>query len=393
MTTTLDSQRPQNTFLSIFMCLLVILTNLSQMPVLVDAGTTQFLSVPAWGILFVYCLFSKHYPKVGAFKLYLWLAVFFTFFYLIACALDEAYTRTALPSVIFLATFVLLCSSAAGASLTEGDIERIFTCYILSVLVVGFDVYQTYLSNTTAFFEETRMYLYGSKNSISQILLSAWILILFTKLKTKLWIRLAYIAAMLFLTYELLMLQSRASIAGMPVALLFAVWSSKTSRNTKIYAWIIIIAIVIALSYSGVFTYLRDYILYAGRNAADINDISSGRTMEWIKFADVFNEHPFFGVGRCKRESIILTALLEFGIVGGLPILIMALSPLFFMIKAFRRLKKDSVFSVFAVITLVYLLNGVFEQLAPFGPGAKCFFLWFLYGILATKLYIKKHHG
>lgn len=376
-----------NAFLPAYMCLLVILTNLSQMPTLVDAGITQFLSVPAWIILFLYCFFTKRFPRVQAFWLFFSLSVFFALFYLTASALDEAYSRTALPSVIFLATFILLCSSAVARSLDKADIDRVFTCYILSVVVVGWSVYTTYIAVTNELFAETRMYLYDAKNSISQILLSAWILILFTKMGTRFWLRMAYILIFLLLTYEILMLQSRASIIGMPIALAIAVWNGGVSKNTRLYACIIIFAILVALSYSGIFNYVRDFILFAGRNADNLNDISSGRSLEWVEFPALFEQHPFWGIGRCKRESLILTSLLEFGIIGGVPILLMAILPLNFVFKAFSVMKNDPVFITFIVVVLVYLLNGVFEQLAPFGPGAKCFFMWFLYGILATKYY------
>ena len=83
-----------------------------------------------------------------------------------------------------------------------------------------------------------------------------------------------------------------------------------------------------------------------------------------------------------KRESIILTALLEFGIIGGGIILLMAFWPIYWLVKFLGRYDKH--YLMFSSIAIVYIVNGVFEQLSPFGPGVKCFFLWFLIGVRCT---------
>ena len=125
-------------------------------------------------------------------------------------------------------------------------------------------------------------------------------------------------------------------------------------------------------------------VLLGGRDISNLNDISSGRASEWQTFFSDFINKPFLGHGRMKRESLILTSLLEFGLLGGGAILIIACWPLYWAIRYFR--KKNSDYLIFSSIAIVYLINGIFEQLAPFGPGVKCYFLWFLLGIYISRV-------
>lgn len=393
MTTVLKSKYHSG-FLTAFLCIVITLTNLSQMPMFVDEGITQYLSIPVWGLLFVYCILTHRTPKFQAFG-WLWLyLIIFGVIYSIAIAIDPTYLRAALPSVLLIAMFIMTCSSSCALGMTEKDLSRIFTAYILSVAVVSISVYNEYIAGTSMT-SLSFSYLYDSKNSTSQILLSAWLLILFTKLQSKFIVKTFYILLMIFLTYEILMLQSRATIIGMPIALIMALKSSRR-QNKRSVQWIaaaFIFALIFAMLDQSTWEILRDKIIFGGRNANSINSLSSGRANEWTEFPALFEEHPFFGYGRLKKESVILTALLEFGMFGGIPLLIIALYPLKFALSILKRYRNNNIFQLFTVVAITYTLNGVFEQLAPFGPGAKCYFLWFLFGILATQHHIVKSHA
>jgi len=311
----------------------------------------------------------------------------FGLFYLIVSISDPEYSKSALPSVLLISVFVLLCTSCVGASVTDKDLSKIFTYYVVSVVIVGLSVFDRYIANASL---ESRIYLYDSKNSISQILLTAWLIILFTKFSDSGWTKYLYGVALIFLTYEIIMLQSRATIIGIPIALIIAIIKGNISKGTKTAAIIFCVVVIFLLMQGNTLDYFIEKVIYAGRNSNDINDISSGRSGEWSNFFTDFSESPLFGVGKCKRESIILTSLLEFGLVGGIPLLIIAFSPLLFILKYSKYISGSNEFSIFLIIAITYCLNGVFEQLAPLGPGAKCYFLWFLYGIIGMRLYYNK---
>ena len=58
-----------------------------------------------------------------------------------------------------------------------------------------------------------------------------------------------------------------------------------------------------------------------------------------------------------------------------------------FPIKVAFAYKNSNIESILAIriIALSYAFNGIFEGLAPFGPGAKCFYLWLIVGVLLNR--------
>jgi O-antigen ligase len=183
-------------------------------------------------------------------------------------------------------------------------------------------------------------------------------------------------------TITLVGLKSRATLLGIPVVLIWMIIHAKMNKKLR-YTIIVLLVAVIILLYirPDFYNILLKDVIFAGRNATDMSELSSGRSDEWADFWSDFSDRPFWGHGKMKRESIILTALLEFGILGGLPILIIAVWPFAWAVKYIRF---NKYYVMFSSVAIAYLVNGVFEQLAPFGPGVKCYFLWFVLGILAT---------
>lgn len=123
-------------------------------------------------------------------------------------------------------------------------------------------------------------------------------------------------------------------------------------------------------------------VLTAGRDTSNLNNLTSERFVEWQQFWDRMKDTPFFGHGRDKQETIILTSLLEFGFIGGTMILIIAIYPLVWGLK--RKAMIEPLYIIFIAIALTYIQNGITEQLAPFGPGVKCYVLWFMMGTLVS---------
>ena len=69
--------------------------------------------------------------------------------------------------------------------------------------------------------------------------------------------------------------------------------------------------------------------------------------------------------------------------------MLIAIQPLLFVKKWYKWLCSDVNFLILFSVALSYTINGVFEQLAPFGPGVKCYFLWFLYGMITSNVFSK----
>lgn len=370
-----------------FVCLIIFLTNIGQTPYLIDNYQTRIIVIPIWLVFAIVCLIKNHVVYLGESKSFWILAIFWTALYFIGFFFINDYGASDLPYTIFLSFFIFLVGLIAGSCLYSHDIEKIVTAFIISAMIVCFDTFVTYIYGTSLV---GRIYAYDSKNSVSQILLTAWILILIFKFQKelRLWKKAIYAGSFILLTVTLIGLKSRATLIAIPVVLIWLISHGnldKRLRNVIVTALLIIVIFFMA-NPAYMDTLIYDVIL-GGRNVNSLNDVSSGRAKEWQTFFMDFSDKPFFGHGRMKRESLILTSLLEFGILGGGLILLIAFWPVYWSI---RYCKKNRFYLMFSSIAITYCLNGVFEQLAPFGPGVKCYFLWFVMGALISKTYFNE---
>lgn len=361
---------------------LCFFTNIGQIPFLIDNYQTRYIVIPLWLMFAMICILKNHVISFRETRVVFLLFVLFCTIYNIGTLFIKNYTASNLPYVIMLSMFILFVGIMAGQNLNRDDIQSINTAFIWSSGIICIDTFLTYVYGATL---SSRVYTYDSKNSVSQILLTAWILILLFKFneKTSGIKKTVYLCFFILLTVTLLGLKSRATLIGFPIVVAWLIFHgnlNKRLRNLLIFG---MLGLSLFLLFNPDIIYgLIYHIILGGRNINDINDISSGRAVEWQLFMDEFLTAPIFGHGRMKRESLILTSLLEFGFIGGGIVLCLAMWPL---IWALRDLGKfDDKYLMVSSIALVYVINGLFEQLAPFGPGVKCYYLWFVIGILVS---------
>lgn len=361
---------------TLFVC---VMTNISQMPVIVNAGYTRYFSVPLWTVLALVCVIKLKVIPYSNIKNLFILVVVFAAYYFIASIFNHRYLYSALPYPIFLSSFVLFVGYLVGRFLDINDIDSLLTACAISITPVCIDVFRMYVVSVDM---SALTYAYASKNSVSQILLSAWIIILLRKFgKTTGFIKnVYYVLFVVLLTITLLGLKSRATIIGIPVAIIWVLMHGKQDRKMQRIIILIMIALVVfLLIMPQYYDMLVNNILLGNRSASNLEALTSGRYSQWQNFGNDFKDAWMFGKGSDARESIVLTALLEFGVVGGCLIFALALSPLWWCLKRFNH--KNPFYLFFSSLAIVYIMNGVFEQLAPFGPGVKCYLLWFLFGI------------
>ena len=384
------SQR-DNVF-NIIVGIVCFITNLSQLPIFVDKGLSSPISMGIWVALLAFVLLKSRFSinvklsELGYFVLFLIFFLFFCFFLHMFTGLN--YYRTSLFSSVYLSAFVLLIGYLVGKDVNEKTLNIFATCYIISSAIFGIVVFFQYLFGSDI---SSRVYAYDSKNSAAQIVLTGVIFIFIFKVNLKkIFFRIMYILLGIFLIYVILLMKSRATIIAIPLVFLMILWMGKYNRKASVLITIGIIAVVIFfLVNRSSWDSLYNNIILGGRDATDFDDISSGRSHEWENFFGEFMESPIIGHGRMKRESVILTALLEYGLFGGAPVLIYTISPLIYAIGKldFKKIEVQS----FLLIAVTYIVNGIFEQLAPFGPGVKCYALWFMMGIfISSHMYDKK---
>lgn len=364
-----------------FVCVVCFLTNLSQMPFLVEQSLTRYISIPIWLLMALIAIRWDHFFSLKKIQGVLLLFVFYVIYYSIAQVFNTNFRLSALPYNVILSLFVFVVGTLVGKFVDSNGIRKLCTAFFLSGMIVCTSVFFTYVFGKSL---TGPFYLYSSKNSVSQVLITTWLIILLVKFNEEgLFRKVIYAICFMFLTWTMIALKSRATLIGMPIAFIWILMhgkANKKARNIVIFILVIFVFLMLNDDFSSFFV---EEIVYRGKDGGNIEAITSGRSSEWEHFGNDWSQNWLFGCGRAKRESLILTALLEYGILGGVPILILAIYP---FVWGMRHINKaDTHYLLFTTLGLVYVSNGIFEQLAPFGPGVKCYYLWFLFGMFASK--------
>lgn len=80
-----------------------------------------------------------------------------------------------------------------------------------------------------------------------------------------------------------------------------------------------------------------------------------------------------------------MSAWANYGFIIGTILIIISVFPLISSIRTLRL--EPSTYNIrytVVVLAAVFSLNSIFEGLPPFGPGIKCYILWFLFGVLCN---------
>ena len=367
---------------ALLVCVVCAMTNLSQLPFFDINGITRYLSTPFWILLLVVCLINDQMLDVSKVRGILILFVALFIYLVIGVVFGNPFMGSSIDKQIMISIFILITGTFVGKRIHMKDLEKICTFYIWSAAIVCAAVYFQYVRGADL---NSRIYVYDSKNSVSQIILFAVILIVFLKFNkdTPIYKRIMYGLACLLFIYTMIGLKSRASLLGIPIIAVMVVSNQNIDKQLKGSIIAVIIGIVVFLAFNPeIYDSFISNIILGGRSKGNLDDISSGRMNEWTNFISDFNANGFFGDTFDKRESIFLSSFLQHGVVGGTLISLMVFYPYLWSRRA--RVQFGCFSNAVRCVAIVSIVNGVFEQQAPFGPGAKCFLLWFLIGVLST---------
>lgn len=317
-------------------CIVCFITNIGQMPTLIGNFPTRYIIIPLWMLFTIICVKKSSGINIFEAKSLFILLYIFLLCYTLGIIFINEYLKSQLPYTIFLSMFILITGLLVGKKIKKEDIEKIYTSVILSGIIVGMDVFRKFIYGTSL---SSRVYAYDSKNSVSQILLTSLILIVFLKLgKNKFYIKIFYVFSSIILLITLIGLKSRATLITIPLIVVWILINGRLNKKLRNTILIILILVSIFLIFnSRALNIIINDILLAGRETNNLNDISSGRMEEWGSFLDDFQDAIIFGHGRMKRESLILTSLLEFGIIGGSTIMLIAGWPIYWMLRYLKK--------------------------------------------------------
>lgn len=358
----------------------VFLTNLSQLPFFVQNGNIKILSYIPWILSIFYTLYMQKGTVYFGGKIYMF---FLPSIVLAVCIIHEIKGNNGLGVFllmpIFMCVFIYLISVNVGNHLLKEELNHLLFAYVISGVILTFSVFQQIVAK--GFSWNNVVYAYASKNSVSQIILTAIICALFLRGKSKKAVSLFFDVVSVFMVVTLFMLKSRATLLGLVIVIISVFFLKEYGKGTKWLMFLVVLCFSLALMVDIDFREsFVENIIYANRDKNSLDALSSGRVAQISEFPSLFWEKPFLGHGQDYIECMMLDAFLETGIFGGLAINIMALVPMIYSIRQYRK-KNQFIDAVLVISAICYYGNGLFEQQAPFGPGVKCYFLWMLFGI------------
>lgn len=258
---------------------------------------------------------------------------------------------------------------------SEKRLEHLSFILLLSGCLLAYYLYADCLKEGNLM---SRVFAYNrGKNSASVILLCAILIpMLNLRFKNK-WISIIEYALFAFMFYVIVLLRSRATFIGVFYIIYYFIFRIRNRKLTVSVLLLTAFAVIWVLTHSGLYHTVVDGILLAGRDAEDLNELSSGRVYFMAETWDLFIQNMWFGNGNMYMDCMPLVVLAQYGIVGAS----MVFGFLLFMGEKIYKFNRNNFFFLTSFLLFnVLMLNSLFEAQPPFGPGIKCFMLWMMLG-------------
>ena len=365
----------------LLVALACFLSNISQLPFFVSAGMTQKLNMPMWIMLLLY-IFLKKKIKVfySTFKIFFAICSVFVLILLSSIVTNNSYFNSSVLQSLILSLFIYCLGTFVGDQFSDKDLKIVSMSYVISATMVAVSIYVEYFA--AGFDITSRQYAYAS-NSISQIIFTAIVILMFIHFDKFRIFNLLKIVVIIFEVILLMLLKSRATIVGFAICLLYIILGKQFNRKIKyLLAVVVLIGTLVLLMNENLFDMFVGNIMFAGRNASSLDSLTSGRVSIVSEFPALIEGHWLTGIGSLYFECFPLSCILQFGIITGSIIIGIAYLPI---IKSLKFDRTNVYSSILVIVCIGYGINSIFEGLAPIGPGVKCYYMWLMYGILFAR--------
>ncbi len=303
---------------------------------------------------------------------------FFIFYFMMSVINSKNYLSD-IYVYIFISYIILVFGYQITYILSREEIEHLFL--IIGIIIVLFALYIFYLNYMNIDFVN-EVYIYKEKNSIATLMASGLVLIFYLCHKKNIIIYISLIV----LSIVVLLFKSRTTSIGFGFTIIIMLLMNIKQKlnKKKLITMVIIICFcigIILVKQDLVSRWIEIFFL----NNQDIHDttlnaISGKRLGELPLFFNMFGIHPIIGNGYIYIESFPLSLLASYGIIGGVLVSIVLIY-LFYDIYKQNRVASNSFCQCALSLLIIYYINAIAENLAPYGPGVKCFPLWIVVGL------------
>ena len=315
----------------------------------------------------------------------LFLCIMLLLFYTLT--LKNEYFNTGFIRCVMVSMFVYVMGMFVKA---EGSIcnktDYFLRAFVLSTIILNIAIYFEYLQGQDL---ASEMYSYVSKNETAFLNITAIIILLFSDaFGEKKGIRLIfYTLGITMFSLMIALMRCRSMLVCIPIVFGFFLIRSKVSKKLKAVLILVLLGVAgLLLLNEQLFNTFVYGILFGGREATDLDSLSSGRISIIETALDIFGQHPWTGVGKSFTvDCMFVSVLMKYGLIVGTVFIFMSIYPLIWGMYRFKQYENDTLFWVFFLCGIAYIFGGFFEENAPFGPGVRCYMLWFLFGYLQTE--------
>lgn len=371
-----------------FILVSVFVSILSQAPLFREkiGIETQMLMLPFWLVTFCITLYQNQCLKVSrTFVIYIQfflIIVGSTFLEIIS---DNSYFF-GFTKMIIMALLIFFIGAQSKNMFSDNWFRKLAYTYVMATLFLAIDIYFEYFIGYNF---QVMGYIYRAKNSAGQILLTAVIFLLYLLEKRKKCFLKGLLIA--FFILEIIIMRSRATILS---SLFIPITFFKNSYLKLRYKILFIIFLIIVITYvlinENVYNLIiNNLLLNSNENISlkkiDLNMVSSNRISTIRELPELLNGKEFCGLGfPFYVDNVFANAIGTYGLVIGILVCLLAIFPVLIIRRNYRRILFNKKNMYLQMIMLIYVFNGFFEGWAPFGPGAKCFLVWLLLGMLLS---------
>ena len=376
---------------TLFLALLCIVANFSYYPMFVSNGIGRRINTVLW-ILLGFVVIYDNRIAIGGRLLKLYCGLLFILILntgIVAVATGENAFDNHFFQPVMNAFLIFFCANTLGYEIDKEKLKKICYVYMYSMLIISVLLFIFYLRGTDL---NTKIYGYRyGKNEIAVLLLCGLIIactVYEANTSIKNTIR---IFAMIFFVIDILYLRCRSVMVGVVILVVSLVLNSKNIKTgfRLLITLIILAGVVFAVANPNKFDSFMNQFVYACLNSNDMNDLTSGRGDQISAGFSVFTQNLLVGVGHYHKtlDCFYVSVLVNYGLMGW-PLLLMAVIPLIWSILNLK--KSEPIDFCFFVISASIFVVSVLEELAPFGPGTRCYLLWLMWGILARRKRIEQ---
>ncbi|ORO78383.1 polymerase [Streptococcus oralis subsp. dentisani] len=366
----------------------IVLSILSQTPYIwkLSGIPTQILIMPFWLLLGFLSISSKiHLERPFLFFLLI-IGYLVSSLALLEIVTGISYLFNGLSQQLYLAVGVMVLGYW-NADVIIRYWKILAMLFVGVSLLISADIYFQYFRGHRFTNIE---YVYRAKNSAASIFLSAVILnFSIYNRKWGMWKKVLLFVSSGLLIYMCILMRSRAVLLATAALPLVYIWFQQTSWTRKL-GWTLGLSTLVSalLLNPAIYDFFINNLFLKMTSeyrpsGLTLDYVSSNRFVYFEVFAKEISGYELTGIGYYYMDNFYLESLLNYGYIVGTAFILVALSPMFY---AFWQRSSPHCFHIlFTALAFSYTVNSLFEGYAPFGPGAKSFILWLVFGCLLNK--------